>query len=303
YAGFGDDPGLLVIPGIEVTFKDGDFNVFGVDAELDWIGDICGGGLRLPRLKGNYQTSSDLMRRMAAQSLVNSINHPLLRPWAWEDGTTDLRNLHCLEIWNDPSWPDNKRDNPRAVSLWTDLLDAGYRLTGIGGSDYHRPAPRPGEDKPPERLGLPSTYVYAGELSGNAILESVRQHRVVVSMGARAAFEAQANGRTYHIGEDVGEARGEIKLTATVSDSPAPARATIVKNGGVVAEARVEGGRASLTCDDELTPAQPAWYRLDVIGDDGLMLAITNPIFAGPRQSPQRHTFGDFAAKYLSGTS
>ncbi|MBI3360546.1 MAG: CehA/McbA family metallohydrolase, partial [Chloroflexi bacterium] len=112
YPGFGDDPGLLVIPGIEVTIKDGHFNVFGVDAELDWIGDICGGGQSLPRLKGNYQTSSDLMRRMAAQGLLNSINHPLLRPWAWEDSTTDVRNLHCLEIWNDPSWPDNKRDNP-----------------------------------------------------------------------------------------------------------------------------------------------------------------------------------------------
>jgi hypothetical protein len=39
-----------------------------------------------------------------------------------------LRHAHALEIWNDPSWSDNVRDDPRAVELWTRMLNAGYRL-------------------------------------------------------------------------------------------------------------------------------------------------------------------------------
>lgn len=298
YPGFGEEPGILILPGIEVTLKNGHFNVFGLDRDLDWIPDICGGGLSLPRLPGQYQTSSDLMQQMAAQGLLNSINHPLLRPWAWEEGATDLRNLHCLEIWNDPSWPDNARDNPRAVQLWTDLLNAGYRITGIGGSDYHRPAPKAGESKPPERLGLPSTYVYAEELSGNAILAGLRRQRAYVSLGPRATFQARTDGRTYDIGDDLGQLNGKIQLLASVEDCPVEAHAMIVKNGSVLDETDFDQPTLIMMSEDKIAPEQSAWYRFEVQDENGLRLAITNPIFAGPRRAPDRFIFGDFAGKY-----
>ncbi len=80
----------------------------------------------------------------------------------------------CLEIWNGPSWPDYRQANPEAVDLGTDWLNAGYRITAIDGSDYHHPVPAPEPPKPPDRLGLPSTYVYAEHLSGGAILAGLR---------------------------------------------------------------------------------------------------------------------------------
>ena len=41
-------------------------------------------------------------------------------------------------------------------------------------------------------------------------------------------------------------------------------------------------------------PAELAWYRLDVFSDDGQYLAITNPIFVGPKRPPEHYLYGDF---------
>jgi hypothetical protein len=295
---FGEEPTILIIPGLEVTLKEGHFNVFGMEGWLDWMEHILT-GKNMPELTGIYGTTSALMQRTSSQGLLNSINHPLL-PWKppleWRDRATDLRYLDCLEIWNDPSSPDNLHANPKAVALWTDWLNAGYRITAIGGSDYHQPVPEPGQDKPPERLGLPSTYVYAEQLSGAAILEGLRRRRAYVSMGARVTFQAQADHTTYEIGADLGELSGAIDFKATVTDCPSSARAQIVKNGHVISEVPVEGGQASLRYSADAMPTRSDWYRLHVADREGQMLAMTNPIFVGPRRTPDSHTYGDFVS-------
>jgi hypothetical protein len=293
YEGFGANPGLLVIPGIEVTYKGGHFNVFGIEQTEDWLAQMD--YIPAPRAEDKYNSLTALMARTASLGLLNSINHPRLAPWAWEFPDTELRHLHCLEIWNDPSWPDNQRDNPRAIELWTEWLNDGWRITGIGGSDFHRPQPPAGQNKPAERLGQPTTHVYAENLSGQAILAAVRQRRAWVSMGGtQAAFQAQVNGQAYDIGAEVGPQTGAIELRAAVTACPDSARAQIVRNGAVVAEAAVTGGAAEVRFAEALNPAQPVWYRFDVYGDDGLMRAITNPIFAGTPRAPSRRTYGEF---------
>jgi len=282
YPNFGEHAGLLIIPGIEVTFRQGHFNVFGVDREFEWLQKVCEGHTALTALPGAYPTMNDLMRQIASHGLLNSINHPLLAPWAWCFEDTELGNLQCLEIWNDPSWPDNVRDNPRAVELWTHWLNAGYRITAIGGSDYHRPSPKPGENKPSERLGRPSTYVYAEDLSGNAILQGLRQRRAIVSMGPCVTFRAQMNGSTYEIGEEIPHGAGHVMLSATVTHCTTAARARIVRNGETVSEAAVSDGAADLSFHETPAAGRTGWYRLDVVDANGWMLAITNPIFVGP---------------------
>ena len=293
FSELGEAAGFLVVPGIEITFDAGHFNVLGVADWRDWMEDICVGQIQVP-LAGRHRTTTNLMRRTAAEGLLNSINHPFLQPWEWQYGATDLRYVHCLEVWNAPFYPDNVRANPQAVTLWTAWLNAGHRITAIGGSDYHHP-PRPKEGKPGERLGLPSTYVYAGQLSVVAILEGLRQRRTYVSIGPRVAFQAQADDTTYGIGADLGEQSGEIEFTATVLfDGPEIAHGQIVKNGEVIAETLIQGGQGSLQCGATAEPARSAWYRLDVFDQNGQMLAITNPIFAGPRRIPCLHKYGEY---------
>ena len=255
-----------------------------MDREFELLDAVCTGPLALSALPAAYPSVNDLMRAIAAHDLLNSINHPLLAPWAWCFEDTDLGNLHCLEIWNDPSWPDNVRDNPRAVELWTRWLNAGYRMTAIGGSDFHRPRPKPGENKPSEQLGRPSTYVYAENLSGRAILKGLRQRQAIVSMGPLVTFQAQMNGRSYAIGEEIPGAEGEVTFNATVSHCSTAARARILRNGETVAEAAVTDGGASLSFREILKTGQKSWYRLDIVDAIGWMLAITNPIYVGPSE-------------------
>jgi hypothetical protein len=297
--------GLLVVPGIEVTLDGGDFNVFGITGWCDWMESICVGQAPVP-LTGRYRTVTELMRRIAADGLLSSINHPLLEPWQWRYAAADLGYIHCLEIWNDPYWPGNAHANPQAVALWTAWLNAGFRITAIGGSDYHCP-PRPEEGEPGMRLGLPSTYVAAEELSAVAILEGLRRHRAYVSIGPRVTFQARHDDTIYEIGDDLGQLRGEIEFMATLSDSPA-AYARIVRNGEVLTETLTRGGGGSLEyaafADDDDSDSLAStgdWYRLDVLDQNGHMLAITNPIFVGPLSAPRLHKYGDFVGRPISG--
>ena len=87
-----------------------------------------------------------------------------------------------------------------------------------------------------------------------------------------------------------------MEFKATVTDSPSSARAQIVKNGHVVAEAPMEGGQAVLRWRNDANPARSDWVRLDVFGEEGQMLAITNPIYAGAQRAPAIQKFGDFVS-------
>ena len=284
---FGEDSGVLVIPGLEITFTIGHWNVFGMESWQDWMEGICGKHLSL--VLPNDRTASELLQRIASDGLLNSINHPLLKPWAWEEELTQLRYVDCLEVWNDPYWPDNEQANPRAVDFWTACLNQGYRLTAIGGSDFHF---LPGDTKyPGELIGLPATYVYAEQLSGAAILGGVRRRRVYLSMGPRLTFQAHWGDGDYAIGADLGAIAGEVRFTGSVSNGSAALR--LVKNGQTIAEKTGSEGLIELNIFDRLDQDMPAWYRLEAIDAAGKVIAMTNPIFTGPIPIPTLQTFGE----------
>jgi hypothetical protein len=291
---FGDDPGILIIPGMEMTFAEGHFNVFGIPAPLEWYEPLRVGH-HGARLGGDYATINDLLRATSGAGLLVSINHPLLEPWEWRDETAELRYVNCLEIWNDPSWPDNRTANPRAVALWTATLNDGYRITALGGSDYHRPVPPPQPPKPPDRLGLPSTYVWADQLSGAAILQGVRRGRAYVSMGPRITFEARDDEAVYQMGDDLGVTTRGIEYIARVTNADGQARARLICNGEILQEEPVVDGRAELRLQAAVqnSRGQASWWRCDVVDGDEQMLAISNPIFSGPRKTPTVRTFGE----------
>jgi len=233
------------------------------------------------------------LQESAECGYLNSINHPLLHPWDWNFNDTDLRTIHCVELWNDLYWPPNVSANPQTVQMWTKWLNAGHRITAIGGSDYHYP-PRPEENKFGERLGYPATFVYADKLSTEGIMAGLRQQRAYVSKGPQLSFEAEINGEIFGIGADVGEKEGKIKFAATILSKPKAMQAQLVKNGQVIAEVQVKGKKAEVSFSDMLDGNTPAWYRLDVSDADGQKLAITNPIFTGPRREPTLFKYSDF---------
>lgn len=269
---------FLFIPGIEVTLTRGHFNVFGMRAWRPWMEEINVTQKALP-LPDKYQSVSDLMSLIEQEGLVNSINHPLLHPWEWLFKKTDLEFIHCVELWNDLYYPDNAQANPKTVDLWTDWLNEGIRVTAIGGSDYHYP-PKPDLGLFGERLGQPTTYVYAEELSAVSILEGIRRGRAYVSSGPRVIFQAAAGGKTFFVGDDLGEQSGEIEFKASISDQPETIQAQLVRNGQIIASGEISGEGGSIQFNYMVDKASSNWFRFDVLNDSGQALAITNPIFA-----------------------
>ena len=298
YDQFGPHDDMLIIPGIEVTMKYGHFNVFGIERQSDWIDG-------LPAEEDAYErhmetgeaqyTPNELMQLTRAQGLYNSINHPLLGVWTWHAHETDLRLVDFVEIWNDPSWPGGKTGNPNAVAMWTRWLNAGHRITAIGGTDFHHPTPKPQKDGSVlerDHLNLPTTHVYAGDLSASGILRGLTQRRAIMSMGPDVTLGATLGERSFMIGDDVGATDGTILFEATATGAGS-LRVQLVCNGAIIAEVAGDGA-AALVQERAISAENPQWFRIDVRDDKDQFLAVTNPIFCGPTVTPVLNRFGDF---------
>jgi hypothetical protein len=284
-------PSLPIVRGIEITLKIGHFNVFGVDFWPDWLDEMLPDENR-HRSEVDWQQANEMMARCKAEGWLVSINHPLLPPWEWKHHDTCLKYLDALEIWNDPTWEDNSWANPAAVHYWTRLLNVGYRITAIGGSDYHFTNQEPGPYQP--HLGMPCTYVCAKQLLATAILDALLHHRAYMSMGPTLHFEAQMHGATFDIGTDLGAVEEEVTFVAEASLKQVEGRIQIVRNGEPIAEEYSPDDRANVQCLSQLNPDEMAWFRCDVLGADGEFLAVSNPIYSGPHLIPSSGTFGEF---------
>ncbi len=284
---------VLVVPGAEVTLDRGHFNVFGTARHESWMEGLFAWPqpLREAELNG---TVGQLVAEISRAGHLVSVNHPLLEPWAWRIGSLPVAALDCLEVWNDPSWPDNRQANPAALDMWTRWLNDGHRITAIGGSDYHRPRPPEGVLKPAERLGYPATFIYAQRLSFQGLMDGLRARRTFVSLGPRLGLEASLRGKPFSIGADLGPVQGELEVAGRVSAWKGGTTARLLRNGVPVREIGSAGEEFQVHYREELDPANPVWFRLDVHDGQGEVLAFTNPIFAGPRSIPTKTRFGDF---------
>ncbi|NOX60732.1 MAG: CehA/McbA family metallohydrolase [Chloroflexi bacterium] len=284
---------LPVLRGVEVTLPSGHFNVIGLNDKPSWL-------QRIPAMLANAASSNEpvlegsfvdmLMDECRNDAPLVSLNHPLLKPWEWNEPDIRLSRLTCVEIWNDPTWPDNAIANPATVDLWSKWLNAGYRITAIGGSDFHFTGSGPGPYLP--ALNLPRTVVFAQCLSAAAILEGVRQGRVYVTMEPLIRFHARANGHTFDIGDDMPTAFGEVQLEASVQTMLGEVSLQIIKNGEIIAEKRC-GSEGQIICQEPLT-SEPLWVRCDVRDGEGRLVAVTNPIFGGKWPAPPERRFRDF---------
>lgn len=287
-----DNLDFLVIPGLEITFDRGHFNVFGMNGWNEWMQEICGSQIEVS-MPVRYETINLLMQEISHHGLLSSINHPILPPWEWLFDDTDLRFIQCLELWNDLYWPGHVNGNPAAVTMWTKWLNAGYRITAIGGSDYHYP-PRPEENKYGERLGAPTTYVYTEELSTTGILDALIKRQAYVTKGPQLEFEATANGTTYKMGADLGMQSGPIDFNVTLPYQPKTITVQLVKNGEIIAQEQVKGRDIHIKFQYEIDANIQKWFRLEITDKDGDVLAITNPFFSGPRKKINHHRYIDF---------
>lgn len=286
---------VTIVAGVEVTMEYGHFNVFSEDGvEPGWM-ELLPQPLALRDDSTPPGASRELLDAVAASGLRASINHPLQFPWEWMDDATPLASLQFLEIWNDPTWPENKLTNPAAVEMWTRWLNAGSRITALGGSDFHTPQATDrfdGRVVPGHRVGLPRTYVLA-ENNPTSILEALDVRRAYVTMGPTIAFHVVAGSARAEIGDDLGMYEGSAHVEATVT-APEWLTIELVRNGIVVEEAT---GQHTIGISTELVLHGAGWIRLDVRSRDGELLGVTNPVFFGADSSPTDLKYGTFVAE------
>lgn len=152
-----DDPGMLVIPAMELTSFWGHTNFLGLARPVeDW----------------RCRSPSDVVDRMAearANGATIVINHPFQNSAGgkWQSGFE--AHFDALEIWNGLWTPMNAQ----ALAFWQELLVAGRQIPVTGGSDFHL--------KNRRRHGHPSNRLRVSGHSIADILAAVRAGRNVVS--------------------------------------------------------------------------------------------------------------------------
>ncbi len=252
---------VLPIPGMEVSMRKGHMLAVGTDRLIDW------------RVGRAGRTIGDVLREIHEAGGVAIIAHPgadgspICNGCRWELADVDPRQVDAVEVWNSPWQLDE--DNENSMIFYDTWLTHGYHVPLSGGSDEHG-------GRPTFALGVPTTYVYARELSRRAILDGIRAGHMVVSSGPTLRVTAQAGGAAAMPGDTLAAA-GPFRLEATVTDVDVPARLTLRGNGAVLAEQQLAGSGTSLYTSNQ---PDPGWYRAELRNLEGTaMLAIAAPIF------------------------
>ena len=242
-----DDPGLLVIPAMELTSFYGHTNFFGLEKPVaDWR---C----RSP------QDVADKMAEARANGATIVINHPFQNSdgGRWQAGF-DV-NFDAYEIWNG-NW---SLMNEQGLAFWQELLCTGRKIPATGGSDFHL--------KNRRRHGCPANRLSVETRSIRGILEAVRKGRNVIAfsphetMAVPAAAELPMFGASVAAGERIG-----VLFSGLVAGDEIR---TVTENGVVATE---PAATASLVLERRF---EGRFVRFEVWYGDRPKL-FTNPYYA-----------------------
>lgn len=272
---------LLLIPGREITTFKGHANVLGVVGPLDFQ-------LGSPRAP----TLAKLLDEVEAAHGLISVSHPGLPSGeacmgcGWT-ADTDWRRIDAIEAVNGGSLAYLGAEGPLSgIPVWEKRLDAGLRITAIGGSDSHEAAADPAR---PPSLGVPTTVVHASELSQAAVLEAIRRGHVFVDVwGVRDRLlevEARTGAARAEMGDALPAAAGaRVTVEVHVAGAPPGAVLSLAGDGARLAAAvdPVLGGAEARKAFELTSDGRSHWLRIDVRGADGKLLILGNPIYLRP---------------------
>lgn len=268
---------LLLIPGREVTTFQGHANVLGMTAPLDFQL----GGPRAPAF------ARILDQAEAAKALV-VINHPGLPSGeacmgcGWTAPVAFAR-IQAVEAVN-----GGIASGPLSgIPFWEARLNAGERITAVGGSDNHDATLDPARAP---AVGRPTTVVHATALSQDAILAAIRAGHVFVDVEGtrdrRLEVTFEAGGRIVEMGDRAPAPRdqGELKIRVVGAAGGA------VRLAGPFAPT-IERGKALREDETLSVPIPPhahGWLRVDIVGPGGALWLLGNPIYLDPPQPSAR---------------
>ncbi len=270
---------LLLIAGEEVTTVKGHTNIWGTMGFLDY------------RVDDKGFTVNDLFDQAHAQHALVSINHAY---WPWDGRCpgcgwgwapiTDFSRVDAIEAINGyhehGSWFVPPPGN--GIPFWEAQLAKGLRPTAVGGGDEHRG----GEQLPlHDGVGIPTTVVYAQELSQPGILAGIKAGHVYIKPSGPDGPDLLLNSGKAMMGDEIRAASGETVTFQITTHDRSDARLHVVVDGKDADQQpvlqSVKDGRAVeyLWHSD----GQRHWVRVELVNGGSDPVVLTNPIYVNWR--------------------
>ena len=250
---------------------------------------------------------SEIQREVRKADALFQVNHPttfggplfrnLCRGCAFElEDEIDWTAVDTVEVLNGAATVRRKLllrrvwaeiENPflsSAIEFWEDLLNAGYKVTAVSGSDF----------KKGRGLGSCATAVWARELSRRALTEAIRAGRAYVrTRGVKGSPELEMTatttaGASGTFGSELVVGPGEeVDVTVEVRGG-AGQSLRVIRNGDEIQVVKIPDDEsrhrfvAVRAADDG---RRWTWYRVETF-DARSRTAIGNPVFLTDREPP-----------------
>jgi hypothetical protein len=272
---------LLMLPSREITSFYGHANLLGTFDSFDF---------RLTHKKSTWMEEMKRLKDRSEDTFL-SINHPnfpsgeLCMGCGWELDTDflDHQVVDGVEVANG----DDAGTIYSGLSYWLKLLDKGYRLTAVAGSDNHRVDQA---ENVRSSLGRPTNVVYAQALSTQEITRALKQgHSYIdfakpswpsqpmeVALNAKTGLESYMMGDLVKVASDTRAFNLEISLKSARGLS-----ARLHKSANL--DIPTELGLIDQDHFTRLMPLKPpkgqSWVFLEVLNAEGKLMLLTNPIY------------------------
>lgn len=156
-------PGLTVLPGVEMTYYGGHYNLYGINRPVKTY------------VANTREEVIAIMKEGLASGALASVNHPIDASCGWTFGVGEDVPLDMIEIWNGPftHW------NQGSVDLWQEELAKGRVWPAIGGSDCHK-------SELFRTFAAPCTYLYSTGRGGSDITQAMKSGHAFIGMDMNA---------------------------------------------------------------------------------------------------------------------
>jgi hypothetical protein len=267
-------PDFLLLRGAEITTYAGHGNAVGLSAYIDH------------RIGYQARTIGGVLDDVLAQHAIFIVNHPKLDlgdtciGCAWAHADTDWSKVAGIEVITG-NWDISVTlFVPQVIAMWDGLLDQGFRIAAIGGSDDHSAGRSTGITA--SAVGSPTTRVLADNLSEAAIIDAIRHGRTIVQLRGPDdpvvdVTMQTATGGMAEIGDQV-DGIDHVKLAVHVTGGDGM-RAQVWRNGvKLEPQQPVVGGDVTLAFED-IPGAGPFRYRVELIDDTNHRIVVTSHFY------------------------
>jgi hypothetical protein len=264
---------MLLIGGEEITTVKGHANVWGTEGFLDY------------RIADTGFTVNDFFDQAHRLHALVSINHAYWPDdkrcpgcgWAWAP-QTDFAKVDAMEIINGfhehGSWFVPPPGN--GVPLWEQQLAKGFRITGVGGGDDHRGGEQLALH---DGVGIPTTVVYARELSQPAILEGLKAGHVFVQVTGPQGPALYLTAGQAMMGDAI-TAQAKTPVAFKISATQSSVVRLLVDGLPVKGlPALQKEGTDWTSAYNWASDGKTHWVRAELIDVQGTPITLTNPIY------------------------